>query len=41
MNKIAGKVILKETGVGIPNLLITIYDLDPGTKPEEVIPIRF
>ncbi len=37
MNKIAGKVILKETGIGIPDLLIAIHDLDPGTKPEEII----
>jgi hypothetical protein len=34
-NRVSGKVLLKETGVGIPDLLVVIYDLDPGTRPEE------
>jgi len=34
-NTIRGKVTLKESGAGIPDLLVVIYDLDPGTKPEE------
>lgn len=37
MNKVAGKVLVKETGMGIPNLLIVIYDLDPNTMPEEIL----
>jgi hypothetical protein len=37
MNKVSGKVILKESGVGIPDLLVVIYDLDPNTKSEEVL----
>jgi hypothetical protein len=35
---ISGRVVLKESGIGIPDLLITIFDLDPGTKAEESIP---
>ncbi len=35
-NSLSGKVLLKETGAGIPDLLVVVYDLDPGTKPEEV-----
>jgi hypothetical protein len=38
MNYISGKVVLKETGVGIPNLQVVIHDVDPGTSPEEAIP---
>ena len=34
-NRISGKVLLKETGVGIADLLVVIYDLDPGVRPEE------
>src|SRR5262245_44302896 len=29
MNLITGKVILKETGIGIPDLLVEVYDIDP------------
>ncbi|MBK7108745.1 MAG: hypothetical protein IPH61_06260 [Bacteroidetes bacterium] len=36
-NHISGKISLKDTGAGIPNLLVIIYDLDPGAKPEEFI----
>ena len=36
-NVVSGKVTLKETGIGIPDLLVVIYDLDPGTKPDEFI----
>lgn len=35
LNSIKGKVVLKESGIGIPDLLVIIYDLDPGTRPEE------
>jgi hypothetical protein len=34
-NRISGKIVLKETGIGIPDLLVVIYDLDPGARPEE------
>lgn len=34
-NTVRGKVTLKESGVGIPDLLVVIYDLDPGSRPEE------
>ena len=37
MNKVNGKVLLKEIGVGIPNLLIVVYDLDPQTKIKELL----
>ena len=37
MNSISGKITLKETATGIPDLLVVIYDLDPGSKPEEFI----
>jgi len=28
MHKVSGKVLVKETGVGIPNLQVVLYDLD-------------
>jgi len=37
MNKVTGKVILHETGVGIPNLVVTVYDVDSDTLPREAI----
>ena len=37
MNKVSGRVVLKESGVGIPDLLVVFYDVDPQTRPEEVI----
>jgi hypothetical protein len=37
MNKISGRITLKETHVGIPDLLIVVYDVDPKTQPEEMI----
>jgi len=30
MNKIKGKILLKETGVGIPDLLVAVYDTGSG-----------
>jgi hypothetical protein len=36
MNIVSGKVLVKETGVGLPDLLVSVYDLDPNTKPEDV-----
>jgi len=38
MNKISGKITHKETGIGIPDLLAVIYDVDPNTQPEESLP---
>ncbi|HEY1338352.1 MAG TPA: hypothetical protein VGF59_12615, partial [Bryobacteraceae bacterium] len=38
MNTISGRVVLKDSGAGIPDLLVVIYDVDPLTKPEEQIP---
>lgn len=37
MNRINGKIVLKESGVGIPDLIVVIFDIDPRTKPEEII----
>jgi hypothetical protein len=37
-NVVSGRVVLKGTGVGIPDLIVVLYDVDPGTKPEELIP---
>jgi hypothetical protein len=37
MNQVSGKVMLKGTNVGIPDVLVEVYDVDPNTKPEELI----
>ncbi|MBU1340702.1 MAG: hypothetical protein KKE44_01430 [Proteobacteria bacterium] len=37
MNMIFGKVVVKETGKGVPDLLIVIYDLDFKTKPGKIL----
>lgn len=37
-NSLSGKVLLKETGAGIPDLLVVIYDLDPGVRPDGDFP---
>ena len=37
MNKIYGRITVKETRVGIPDLLVIVFDIDPKTKSEEVI----
>jgi hypothetical protein len=34
-NVISGRVGLKESGVGIPDLLVVVYDADPNTRSEE------
>jgi hypothetical protein len=39
MNIIRGKVTVKETGTGVPDLIISVYDLDPKTLPEEIFHI--
>src|SRR5262249_38073336 len=36
-NTISGRVILKESGAGIPDLLVVLYDKDPGTKSEDAL----
>jgi hypothetical protein len=36
-NTISGKILLAEAQVGIPNLLVVLYDADPGTKAEEQV----
>lgn len=35
LNTVTGKVTLKESGIGIPDLLVVLYDIDPGVKNEE------
>lgn len=35
LNTVTGKVTLKETGAGIPDLLVVLYDLDPGVRNDE------
>lgn len=35
INAITGKITLKETGAGIPDLLVVLYDLDPGVRSDE------
>ncbi len=35
MNEITGKITHKETGLGVRDLLVVLYDLDPDTRPEE------
>ena len=37
LNTISGKVVLKESGRGIPDLVVAIYDVNPNTEPEERI----
>ena len=37
MNEIHGKVLIKETGSGVPDLLIVVYDLDPRIETEKVL----
>jgi len=36
-NKVCGKVLLKETAIGIPDLLIEVYDVDRHIKPDVTI----
>jgi hypothetical protein len=37
LNIISGRVVLKENLIGIPDLLVVIHDLDPGTASEEAL----
>jgi hypothetical protein len=40
MNEISGKVVAKESGLGIPGLLVVVFDADPGTTPGELVSTR-
>ena len=35
VNLINGRVVTKESGLGIPDLLVVIHDLDPGTESQD------
>jgi hypothetical protein len=35
MSRISGRVVLKESDRGIPDLLVVLFDVDPGIEPEE------
>ena len=35
MNRLSGRVVLKETGIGIPDLQVVAYDADPGTVAQD------
>jgi hypothetical protein len=37
MNKVTGKILFQETGIGIPNLVVTIYDVDFNALPKDVL----
>jgi hypothetical protein len=37
MNTVSGKVFAVPTNLGIPNLIVVLYDLDPRAKPEELL----
>ncbi|HWI77750.1 MAG TPA: hypothetical protein VNS31_01030, partial [Ramlibacter sp.] len=36
-NSVTGKVALDDPAIGIPDLLVVLYDVDPDTRPEESI----
>ena len=36
LNTITGRVILKESGTGIPDLLVVLFDLDPGARSDDL-----
>lgn len=39
MNSISGKIVVRESGLGIPNLVVVAYDVDPSSEAtEEVAP---
>ena len=33
-NRISGRVVLKESGIGIPDLLVVIHDIDPESQTD-------
>ena len=37
VNTLAGKVILKENGIGIPDLLVVVYDFDSAERTDEIL----
>lgn len=36
-NTVSGRILLDEPPLGVPDLTVVILDVDPGTKPEEMI----
>jgi hypothetical protein len=40
MNRVVGSVAVKESGTGVPGLLVVVYDLDPQVPPEEILGAR-
>lgn len=38
MNLFSGRVVQTETDLGVPGVVVVLYDVDPGTEPEEAIP---
>ena len=36
MNRVTGRVVVRESGAGVADLVVAVYDLDPDTKPEEM-----
>jgi hypothetical protein len=36
-NSISGKIVHKQTGRGISDILVVLYDMDPGTRAEESV----
>jgi hypothetical protein len=38
MNTVAGRIVVKESGVGIPDLIVVLFDVDPTSAREELIP---
>jgi hypothetical protein len=40
MNETGGRIVAKDSGIGIPGLVVTVFDVDPPALPsltEEVI----
>ncbi|WP_369134817.1 hypothetical protein [Modestobacter sp. I12A-02662] len=38
MNVVTGRIVVKDSGVGVPDLLVVLNDVDAGTKAEEPLP---
>ena len=36
MNTVTGRIVNKESGLGIPDLLISVFDIDPQTTPDVI-----
>jgi hypothetical protein len=37
LNTVSGRVVLGKTHSGIPELVVVLFDVDPGTRPEEML----